>query len=1052
MFQITTASTNVELRKEFVKGNPSPITHAHATSCEYSRHSFADLSEFVSLLKDLVEQPHSALIQGIPKVARGPRNTENFEDMPSQLFVVDIDGANLTGSVEETIEEILPCLRGVSYIFMYSQSSGIKSGLRVRVFFLTERALSLPEQQFYVRHYNDIRKFTSTDARPKIDASIYSLGHLIFTARPKLIGIDDPHPERVWHVVRERVFVDLPDMPKMKEFTFDYGNAQFDSLPKLHGNWGGYALEGMDRSKQAIRAIGQLRAYMGEDDWKNVDMAEANWHQMLREAGASQIDFLLYGNFLRERKRHAKVFKNQKTILALTNEGCSMPIEEAGQLITSTICNVIIHNQTGMHVAEGTMGIGKTRAIINAIKKHERLASGLNVSSKKFYVLLPTRSMVDQFVGDAIRDGIDAVAYYGRAQKIDDTPMCHKYEAANELGKFNAQIPQYICKSKDGRSVCNYYDLCAWHSQLHDAAKATVCVMTHDVLAQINFIREYAKKLGDSDSSEVVIIDEASFVSSQLSHESISVAEFLDERGYPSHLFDYAGKLVQLLRSGITFRGLSEAGLTTDVLTQLIEHCAAKMRGDIHVSPDMSPDESLRAINLYDRTWYNHECVWSAIQSCLSTNSLNRIRFNNGFIEIHERRPIKFIRFKENECKTPDIPVLLLSGTVKRSVIEQFFTIASWTAVEVDPHPETKIIQSTFSGSKTELLYETMSKHEDDAQLHERMLQRARRLRAMLRLFMRKMSIITYKLEADELRKEALEMNIEATIGHFGAIEGLNCMEGTDLVISGRPLPSPKDMEDMACAIFCDDPTPIRRLVAAWYPSRPVARRHHNSFAYAEYHPDERVNDCVYITCVGEVMQAVARARYIRHPVKIYILSELPLPLHVDEVLTPTELLYDFFQVSSEKFRFASQNTLMRQFPEAFKDGRDASRFIYETVRPWVQERLAYLFKVRIPGTRGPKSTVYVDGLENQTAISVALGNTPIELSEDAPAAKHNEAAMHLREYQEMMQRHPIESDIISNEMGEAEPDFYNMFKDVSDFADLYILPKKQRNKWPWSR
>jgi hypothetical protein len=128
-------------------------------------------------------------------------------------------------------------------------------------------------------------------------------------------------------------------------------------------------------------------------------------------------------------------------------------------------------------------------------------------------------------------------------------------------------------------------------------------------------------------------------------------------------------------------------------------------------------------------------------------------------------------------------------------------------------------------------------------------------------------------------------------IWNFGAIRGLDeAREVPRLIIVSRPLPSPGDAEIMAETIFgrrvdrlpSEDPypkTPVGRLMADGTGRRALALRH----------PDPLVEAVRFAICEGELLQAVGRGRGVRRtvesPLEVLILTNVPIPIPVDEVI-----------------------------------------------------------------------------------------------------------------------------------------------------------------------
>jgi len=211
--------------------------------------------------------------------------------------------------------------------------------------------------------------------------------------------------------------------------------------------------------------------------------------------------------------------------------------------------------------------------------------------------------------------------------------------------------------------------------------------------------------------------------------------------------------------------------------------------------------------------------------------------------------------------------------------------------------------------------------------------------------------------------------------------------------------------------VYQDDPQPIRAIAGGnWYPRRAVARRG-EGFAFAEYHPDQRVERLRWLICEGELMQAVARCRYVRHPVQVTILSRTPLPLRIDEVVTRHRLHPDWRRFNEGKILPLSARELVRLFPGAFSDTRSAKREAENRKAGFYEDRKALLVEYRREGARGPANKALVDGWG---AIRELGKVKQAELVDDA----RNHFSVAFRDMRDALAREPLEFDL-----GEIYPD-----------------------------
>jgi hypothetical protein len=61
----------------------------------------------------------------------------------------------------------------------------------------------------------------------------------------------------------------------------------------------------------------------------------------------------------------------------------------------------------------------------------------------------------------------------------------------------------------------------------------------------------------------------------------------------------------------------------------------------------------------------------------------------------------------------PRVPVLILSATIKRSMVEAVLPVDEWVSIEVEKHPDAKVTQVPINTSKKSLLYGTGDRVEE---------------------------------------------------------------------------------------------------------------------------------------------------------------------------------------------------------------------------------------------------------------------------------------------------------------------------------------------------
>lgn len=1025
------AHSENELRKTFelCDGKAEQLSFEPGTNFTFERHEIRSLDDVADLLRRLADDPHRAIVMGRPLQKRGERNGATFTDEDTDLWFIDLDGAPTDDDHRATIERCLPFLRGKRYVFAYSQSAGLKPGLRCRIVCRLPRAMSAAEREAHARRYNDHLAAFEGKAAKYIDSGIYAPARLLFTARPRLLGLGDPHAERVFIVEGEDVPVTLDQLPELVAVTVQNGRAKFDELPRLVGF--GQEGKGHGRSGRALNAIGWLRAYMGEDDWADEQKRLALWHEMLSNAGATTYERNRYGDFAKVRAKDARPPAEQRTVLAVPNPDHSVPLDQAHARLGEIIERAVRSQEPRVFGVGVTMGVGKTHQMIQQIVQEYRRRTADNpFGAFNVDLYVPTMQMAEEAKATAERLGIEAFVEYGRGQEFEGEPVCIKADSAGKLQGIVENVAQSLCY--DGERMCEHYAQCRWQWQRDQTHHIPLRIRANNYLSlMVRAEGHHAFR-----SIDLAVIDEASFVARLTHEQTIEIADLIAPR-LTGEAYGWVLRFAAVLNESLTLDRLVAAGFTADVCRMLIK-AEEELRPRVEITPDMDPKATGDALTDFDEAWHRYASVWRRLRDCLEKGSLNRLwviseKGRPVRLSLAWKSPIKGIPW-DNETGRPKIPVLLLSGTMRRPVIEQFLPVDEWHEIEAAPHPGTVIEQADLSGSKAECLYgSTLERQaprdkggmgEDDRDK----IKAAQAVRSLVKAAVGDDVLITYKELEEQIGADA----------HFGAVEGINAFSGRDTVIYGRPLPRPRVMETQSRAIFCDDPEPIREIKSVWYPKRPVARRG-QGYADAYYHPDPRVEDVRWMTCEGDIMQAVHRARLVRHPVKVRILNDTPLPLRIDRVTTRYRLHPQWTELESGKVLPLSQNEYLRLWPALFKDSRTGGRYANDNKERFHESRAAFLIEYRLVGSRGPMKRALVDGVESIRELGDV---SEWRLADDA----RNDWALSLREMVDLLHREPLVDD--RGELVAFDADAVLDLMDGSRFAvaDWGSMMRGQRN------
>ena len=911
----------------------------------------------------------------------------------------------------------------------------MKEGLRCRVICETDGNL-LTRQYAHARHYNALLcAFEGTKAN-YLDTQIYKPSHLLFTARPHLTGIDDPHPVRAFLVAGEQRPVQLDAMPELVDVTITSDYKPSDGLPALVGF--GIGTGDSNHSINALTALGRLKAHMGER-WEDTEERQRLWHQMLKNAGATEYELRTYGDFVDRRARDARAPSNERTVKALRNPDHSIPLTVAEERLKVILKNFVQSTEPRVVAVNMSMGIGKTTELLRQVGPEHRYwehQSPLNNFNVDFYA--PTIALAEDVQARAEELSIPSFVEYGRKQTFDGKPVCAKARASEAIEGYVDSVAEHLCDDYEG-NVCPFRIGCRWQDQRTSFKDKWLRVRAHNHLG--------LPAITDPNHPafrpvNMVVIDEASFVDALIHIQWVEIKDLIAPR-LRGDDYRWALRFAGVVEQGLSLERLEEEGFTEEVFRQLIR-AEEELRPIVDVNPAMSVEQSVAAVEGYDPSWYRFASVWRRLRDCLVTRSMNRVRVSSDYLVMAWKSGIKNIPW-DSENDRPKVPVLILSGTMCRKVIEQFIRIDEWHEIEVEPHPDAVIEQSDLRGSKSECLYGSTEKRREDGETDPQKIKSAESVREIVAKVAGERPLITYKELAEQVR----------TTGWFYAIAGRNDWKGLNLVVYGRPLAHFLDVEDQARAIFCDDRQPIEHLRGQWYPRRRVARRGYG-YGEMEYHPDARVEAVRWRMCEGEIMQAIGRSRYLRYPVNVLILSETVLPLRIDRVVSRHRLHPEWRAFEQSRVIPMSVREMARLWPTICADHRTGARLRDERRRE-VRDWLLVEYR-RNPRAKWSKALV-----DDTSALTELDGIVESRLAETAK----NDRTLARREFIDMVSWAPIlvHKECVKQDWGyndwetedvplRMEPDEKIWVGDDREGEDIWVhaneLPPPV--PWPWRR
>jgi|11_taG_2_1085331.scaffolds.fasta_scaffold09468_5 hypothetical protein len=134
------------------------------------------------------------------------RSTNHIIDRAQHVLFLDIeyddfnDHLDATTRIERFINLLPREFRDASYHAQLSASFGIKEGLRVHLFFWSQRAVSVRAFKEYIKAHS----------KGLVDHLPLTASNGIIISRPRFIGCEDPYPQRSIYTEKYRSSVRLP--------------------------------------------------------------------------------------------------------------------------------------------------------------------------------------------------------------------------------------------------------------------------------------------------------------------------------------------------------------------------------------------------------------------------------------------------------------------------------------------------------------------------------------------------------------------------------------------------------------------------------------------------------------------------------------------------------------------------------------------------------------------------------------------------------------------------------------------------------------------------
>lgn len=459
--------------------------------------------------------------------------------------------------------------------------------------------------------------------------------------------------------------------------------------------------------------------------------------------------------------------------------------------------------------------------------------------------------------------------------------MCMKAAMAEEVTRAGQAIFPNLCRQSQGQGLapvaCQHYEHCDYIAQFK---LAEVYIYTH---AYLGLERGQLENWVAAD----VIIDETFFQSliekitfdiSLLSHPSIP--------GAAASLCADVAKA--LMRGKSLQRRLFEAAGTSELKATIKA---------LNIPPALSPSHSAAQQRAALKQTVSFKSVRMLIEQLAIETQIRQVLqavqcdSSTGKVTLHRRLAVT--RFDGQNGRQPSINII--DASASPAVIEPFFEIERFESLDVPRNA--RVIQCTSTRcSTTSLVPAKNTNPVSTAAAKSRLLEITSLVNQLAANGGKGLVVGPAAVVGNPKAGQAslIPVPTQCELAHFNAVRGVDRWKDCDFaVIIGRNEPPIGDVENMARALYFDDPEPLEFANDWAYAVRGYRVAGATTGVHTAIHPDQRIQAVLEQLRECESQQAVDRLRLVHCLAEktVILLSNVPLDIDVHELRTWDELM-----------------------------------------------------------------------------------------------------------------------------------------------------------------
>lgn len=462
-------------------------------------------------------------------------------------------------------------------------------------------------------------------------------------------------------------------------------------------------------------------------------------------------------------------------------------------------------------------------------------------------------------------------------------PLCAKHEVATELSGCGISVFSKLCSSTSG--YCQHFAECNYIQQFHSSAD--VYIYTH---AHLPLDRGFL----DVQMPHMVVIDESFF--------GVCIQEFRLDIALLTHPL-VPENAVRLCHE------VAQTWPPGPRLAQVIRK-AAKRGGGLWTAtkalkataPAVQPEHSIEQVKALVKSAPNFQHVALLLdhlcRAYQAKDLIQSIDFEpvSGQITVHHRRDITRFKPRSKLRLAPDINILDATATL--STTQALF--ANPEIHQVHQPRRAHVIQCVSSLVSTRSINpKAHTTPETVAECEKRLVEVQLLINQLSANGQRLLVVGATAITGNPTKGVSPLVKVPegSALAHFNALRGVDVYKDFDAVlIIGRNEPPIQAVENMARALHYDSPTPL--LLTGQWTKEPRGYRlvdgQEPEGVDVYVHPDSRVQDILEQLRESESTQAIDRLRLIHNtsPKLVVILCNIPLDIHVNQLLSWDELVY----------------------------------------------------------------------------------------------------------------------------------------------------------------